>query len=116
MVRLGRSAELIQLIEEPAHGRDRRLLLRRVPDEIHGVAARIVAERARTPLGAAVRSRELVSMVNVRLVDALEDALRVISSMNDAGVDYVIVGGAAMNLHGFVRATEDLDVFIRPDR
>src|SRR5262245_24201781 len=32
-------------------------------------------------------------------MDALEDALRVISSMNAAGVDYVVVGGIAMNLH-----------------
>ena len=51
----------------------------------------------------------------VRCVDALEDALRVISSMNEAGVDYVVVGGVAMNLHGLVRATEDLDLFIRPE-
>jgi hypothetical protein len=48
-------------------------------------------------------------------VDALDDALRVISSLNEAGVDYVVIGGVAMNLHGLVRATEDLDVFIRPD-
>jgi hypothetical protein len=48
-------------------------------------------------------------------VDALEDALRVLSSLNEAGVDYVVVGGVAMNLHGFVRATEDLDIFIRPE-
>jgi hypothetical protein len=48
-------------------------------------------------------------------MDALEDALRVISSMNAAGVDYVVVGGIAMNFHGVVRATEDLDIFIRPD-
>lgn len=38
-----------------------------------------------------------------------------ISSLNEAGVDYVVVGGVAMNLHGLVRATEDLDVFIRPE-
>jgi hypothetical protein len=48
-------------------------------------------------------------------VDALDDALRVIASLNQAGVDYVVVGGVAMNLHGLVRATEDLDVFIRPE-
>lgn len=48
-------------------------------------------------------------------MDALDDALRVIASLNDAGVDYVVVGGVAMNLHGLVRATEDLDVFVRPD-
>jgi hypothetical protein len=48
-------------------------------------------------------------------VDALEDALRVLSSLNHARVEYVVVGGVAMNLHGFVRATEDLDIFIRPE-
>ncbi|MCI0633957.1 MAG: nucleotidyltransferase [Actinobacteria bacterium] len=31
------------------------------------------------------------------------------------GVDYVLVGGVALNLHGIVRATEDVDLFIRPD-
>jgi hypothetical protein len=41
--------------------------------------------------------------------------LRVIASMNEAGVEYVIVGGVAMSLLGLVRATEALDVFIRPD-
>ena len=30
-------------------------------------------------------------------------------------VDYVIVGAVALNLHGIVRATEDVDVFIRPE-
>lgn len=49
------------------------------------------------------------------VVDAMDDALRVIASLNDAGVDYVVVGGVAMNLHGLVRATEDLDVFVRPE-
>ena len=48
-------------------------------------------------------------------MDALDDALRVIASLNEAGVDYVVVGGVALNLHGLVRATEDLDVFVRPD-
>jgi hypothetical protein len=48
-------------------------------------------------------------------VDALEDALRVVEALNAEGVDYVVVGGVALNIHGLVRATEDLDVFIRPD-
>jgi hypothetical protein len=30
-------------------------------------------------------------------------------------VDYVLIGGVALNLHGIVRATEDIDLFIRPD-
>jgi hypothetical protein len=48
-------------------------------------------------------------------VEAFDEALRVIASLNAAGVEYVVVGGVAVNLHGLVRATEDLDLFIRPD-
>ena len=31
-----------------------------------------------------------------------------------AGVEYAVVGGVAVNAHGYVRATQDLDIFIRP--
>jgi hypothetical protein len=30
------------------------------------------------------------------------------------GVEYVLVGGVAVNLHGLARATEDADFFVRP--
>lgn len=30
-------------------------------------------------------------------------------------VDYVLIGGIALTLHGIVRATEDIDLFVRPD-
>ncbi len=48
-------------------------------------------------------------------MEAFDEALRVIEALNAAGVDYVVVGEVALNAHGLVRATEDLDVFIRPD-
>ena len=32
-------------------------------------------------------------------MDALDDALRVIASLNRVGVDYVVVGGVALNVH-----------------
>ena len=48
-------------------------------------------------------------------MEAFDDALRVIGALNAEGVDYVVIGGVALNVHGLVRATEDLDVFIRPD-
>ncbi len=41
-------------------------------------------------------------------------ALEVISRLNEHGVEYVVVGGVALNLHGILRSTEDLDVFVRP--
>jgi hypothetical protein len=31
-------------------------------------------------------------------------------------VDYILVGGVAMNLHGVVRATQDIDLFVRPEK
>ena len=37
------------------------------------------------------------------------------AAMAAEGVDYVLVGGVALNLHGIVRATEDADVVVRPD-
>jgi nucleotidyltransferase AbiEii toxin of type IV toxin-antitoxin system len=44
----------------------------------------------------------------------LDDALRVLASLDREQVDYVLVGGAAVAFHGLVRATEDLDIFVRP--
>jgi nucleotidyltransferase AbiEii toxin of type IV toxin-antitoxin system len=46
--------------------------------------------------------------------DALTRSLRVIESLGREGVEYAVIGGVALNLHGIVRATEDLDIFIRP--
>jgi hypothetical protein len=48
-------------------------------------------------------------------VDAFDDVLRVIEALNSAGVEYVVIGGVGLNVHGIIRATEDLDLFVRPD-
>lgn len=37
-----------------------------------------------------------------------------LAALEREGVRYVVVGGVAMNLHGLVRATEDLDIFVAP--
>jgi hypothetical protein len=42
--------------------------------------------------------------------------LRVLAAFEREGVKYAIFGAAALNLHGLARFTEDLDVFIEPDR
>ncbi|HZL20593.1 MAG TPA: hypothetical protein VFG23_22870 [Polyangia bacterium] len=39
--------------------------------------------------------------------------LRALQAFGAQGVEYVLIGAAAMGVHGLVRATEDLDVFIR---
>ena len=39
--------------------------------------------------------------------------LRVLRAFEREGLEYVLIGAAAMGFHGLVRATEDLDLFIR---
>lgn len=39
--------------------------------------------------------------------------MRVLRAFESAGLEYVLIGAAAMGFHGLVRATEDLDLFIR---
>jgi len=41
-----------------------------------------------------------------------ERFLDLIRAFRAEGVEYVLVGGVAVNLHGIVRATEDVDFFI----
>ena len=40
----------------------------------------------------------------------------VLAALERHGVRYVIFGAAALNVHGLARFTEDLDLFIAPDR
>ncbi len=39
--------------------------------------------------------------------------MNVLRAFQAAGLEYVLIGAAAMGFHGVVRATEDLDFFIR---
>jgi hypothetical protein len=47
-------------------------------------------------------------------VGYVEELLAVIDALNRHGVEYVLIGGGALNVHGLVRATEDLDLVIAP--
>jgi predicted nucleotidyltransferase len=40
----------------------------------------------------------------------------VVKALNEAGVRYIIVGGVAVNAHGFVRMTRDLDLVLQLER
>lgn len=42
-----------------------------------------------------------------------DEVLRVLCAFDQEGLEYVLIGAAAMGFHGLVRATEDLDLFIR---
>ena len=45
-----------------------------------------------------------------------EDLVQLCRELNRLGARYVVVGGMAMNQHGFVRATEDIDLLIDASR
>lgn len=38
-----------------------------------------------------------------------------LAEFNDQGVEYLVVGAHALAAHGHVRATKDLDIWVRPD-
>src|SRR5215475_996035 len=42
-----------------------------------------------------------------------DEIIRVLQAFESAGLEYVLIGAAAMGFHGLVRATEDLDLFIK---
>lgn len=42
--------------------------------------------------------------------------LKLLRRFQEEGVEYVLVGGQAVRLNGFVRATEDVDVLLKPGR
>lgn len=41
---------------------------------------------------------------------ALDEVLRLLRALHDHGVEYVLVGGTALSLHGILRATEGVPV------
>jgi hypothetical protein len=45
----------------------------------------------------------------------LEEAIRILQSLEREGVRYVLVGSMAMAAQGLVRATRDMDFFVAPD-
>ena len=42
-----------------------------------------------------------------------DELLRVLGAFEATGLEYVLIGATAMGFHGLVRATEDVDLFIR---
>jgi hypothetical protein len=45
----------------------------------------------------------------------LADVLKIVKAFNHEGVEYKVFGGIAVNLHGIIRATEDVDFFVDPN-
>jgi hypothetical protein len=42
--------------------------------------------------------------------------LRLLGRFRDEGVEYVLIGGQAVRLNGYLRATEDIDVLVKATR
>ena len=42
--------------------------------------------------------------------------LTLLARFSNEGVEYVLIGGQAVRLNGYLRATEDIDVLVRPTR
>ncbi len=47
--------------------------------------------------------------------DAL-DPLPLLRALHERGIEYIVVGGFAVNAHGFIRVTKDLDIVPSPAR
>ena len=45
----------------------------------------------------------------------LEELSKLISALEGGGVEYAVCGGLALTIHGFPRATFDIDLLIRPE-
>ncbi|MCP4656971.1 MAG: nucleotidyltransferase family protein [bacterium] len=44
-----------------------------------------------------------------------EELKAVVAKLNAEGIEYALCGGVALTLHGFIRATKDIDILIRLD-
>jgi acylphosphatase len=42
-----------------------------------------------------------------------DEMLRVFKAFETVGLEYVLIGAAAMGVHGLIRATEDIDILVR---
>lgn len=48
-------------------------------------------------------------------LDLYEEFRALVRAIDEAGVPYAVVGAMALAIHGVARATEDIDILIRPE-
>src|SRR5438445_2377003 len=48
-------------------------------------------------------------------MDILDEYTEFVASLESAGIEYATCGGLAMAVHGYVRATKDLDFLVRQE-
>jgi predicted nucleotidyltransferase len=56
------------------------------------------------------RQETAIRVMEVRSIETI------VKTLNEAGVQYLIVGGLAVNAHGFVRLTRDVDLVMHLER
>ncbi|HTH46784.1 MAG TPA: hypothetical protein VMB21_04685 [Candidatus Limnocylindria bacterium] len=49
------------------------------------------------------------------MLDVLTELLALVQAFREDGVDYAVCDGLAMAVHGFTRATEDIDLLVEPE-
>ncbi len=49
------------------------------------------------------------------MLDLYEELGAIVAAPNERGLEYALCGGLAMAVHGFVRATVDIDLFVPAD-
>lgn len=49
------------------------------------------------------------------MADLLEELSELISALNENKIEYAVCGGLALTIHGFPRATFDIDILIREE-
>ena len=50
----------------------------------------------------------------MRTPDRVFDADEILRVLGTHGVDFVVIGGVAVQAHGYIRLTQDLDIIVRP--
>jgi hypothetical protein len=71
-----------------------------------------LASRARRNAWTAATSSSSSQPSCVGLTDVPRDDGAILAHLNNAGIDFVVIGGWAVIAHGYVRATRDVDVLV----
>ena len=49
------------------------------------------------------------------MLDLYDELTKIVEALTHANLDFAVCGGVAMAIHGFTRATVDIDLLIRPE-
>jgi hypothetical protein len=48
-------------------------------------------------------------------MDLLDEFTAIVKGLDDEAIEYATCGGLALAVHGYVRATKDIDILVRPE-